>query len=62
MDPNGRVAVHPVGPLSSTSQRSAIRRIDSSELLGQGQQLIIDHNGQNYRLRITSNGKLLLTK
>jgi hemin uptake protein HemP len=27
-----------------------------------GQEVLICHNGENYRLRITRNGKLILTK
>ena len=27
-----------------------------------GQEVLIRHNGENYRLRITRNGKLILTK
>lgn len=35
----------------------------STALLFQGSQEIqISHNGENYRLRITKNGKLILTK
>jgi len=33
-----------------------------SELLAGTRQAILEHNGQDYRLRITSNGKLILTK
>lgn len=38
------------------------RRVLSRELLQNGDRLIIDHNGQEYTLRITQNGKLILTK
>ncbi len=34
-----------------------------AELLFQGsQEILIGHNGETYRLRITRNGKLILTK
>lgn len=34
-----------------------------ADLLFQGkQEVLIDHNGETYRLRITRNGKLILTK
>lgn len=36
--------------------------IKSSILLGQQKDLIIEHNDELYRLRITGNGKLILTK
>lgn len=38
------------------------RRVDSRQLLGQGNEVIIRHKGEDYRLRHTSNGKLILTK
>jgi hemin uptake protein HemP len=36
-------------------------RVHSHELLNEGMQLIIEHAGREYCLRVTSNGKLLLT-
>jgi len=36
-------------------------RIDSATLLGRAGELIIEHCGRNYRLRVTQNGKLILT-
>jgi hemin uptake protein HemP len=33
-----------------------------SELLRGGREAILEHHGQDYRLRITQNGKLILTK
>jgi hemin uptake protein HemP len=38
-----------------------IRRIESSELLDNAGELIIIHAGREYRLRVTANGKLILT-
>jgi hemin uptake protein HemP len=38
------------------------RRLKVSELLGGGREAILEHDGQEYRLRITANGKLILTK
>jgi len=37
------------------------RRIASTRLLGRGNQLIIDHQGREYRLQLTRNNKLILT-
>ncbi|MEO8204511.1 MAG: hemin uptake protein HemP [Betaproteobacteria bacterium] len=37
------------------------RRISSETLLGSQRELVIVHNGREYRLRLTQNGKLLLT-
>jgi hemin uptake protein HemP len=33
-----------------------------SDLLGSEREIILDHNGQDYRLRVTASGKLILTK
>jgi hemin uptake protein HemP len=38
------------------------RHIDSRRLLAGGRELVIDHAGQQYRLRLTRNDKLILTK
>lgn len=37
------------------------KRATSRELLGDGDQLVIEHEGREYRLRRTQNGKLILT-
>lgn len=37
-------------------------RLTSTELLGTAREIIIEHAGSEYRLRITSNDKLILTK
>jgi len=36
-------------------------QITSADLLGSGGDLVITHAGRQYRLRITQNGKLILT-
>lgn len=46
-------------PLSNTAPR---RRISSQALMGQEREIEIEHGGQLYRLRLTSLGKLILTK
>lgn len=38
------------------------RRIKVSELLAGQREAILEHSGQDYRLRITASGKLILTK
>jgi hemin uptake protein HemP len=38
------------------------RRLSSSVLFGTRNEIVIVHNDEEYRLRITSNGKLILTK
>ncbi len=37
------------------------QRVDSTALFGASRELIIQHNGREYRLRLTQNGKLILT-
>lgn len=37
-------------------------RMRVSDLLADAREAILEHNGQEYRLRITANGKLILTK
>lgn len=56
-----------LSPLSSFSGASdgapgAIRRVDAFDLLGKGRELIITLQDSEYRLRLTSKGKLILTK
>jgi hemin uptake protein HemP len=38
------------------------RRIKVSQLLQGEREVILEHDSQDYRLRITANGKLILTK
>jgi hemin uptake protein HemP len=38
------------------------RRIKVRDLLGRDREVILEHAGQDYRLRVTSKGKLILTK
>ncbi|HEU0158540.1 MAG TPA: hemin uptake protein HemP [Hyphomicrobiaceae bacterium] len=38
------------------------RRLKVSELLQGEREVILEHDGHDYRLRITANGKLILTK
>lgn len=44
-----------------TRNRQPIR-IQLAKLLEGGREAIIVHNGEDYRLRVTANGKLILTK
>jgi hemin uptake protein HemP len=53
--------------LEPTTQRSApaatdnVKRVTSEALLGSKKELVIVHAGREYRLRLTQNGKLILT-
>jgi len=48
--------------LDSREQEVAIRKVNSKELFGDSQSLLIDHEGTTYCLRATKFGKLLITK
>lgn len=43
-------------------EKKRVRMTTSLELMGSGNELIIEHAGQEYRLRITKQEKLILTK
>ncbi len=51
---------HAVSPPSS--DLAATRRVASDLLLGGGRELVIQHQGSEYHLRLTRNDKLILTK
>jgi hemin uptake protein HemP len=38
------------------------QRLHSAELFGTGREVVIEHAGEEYRLRLTRQGKLILTK
>ena len=48
-------------PQPSPQPSEALKRVSSETLLGQARELVIVHNGREYRLRLTQNGKLILT-
>ena len=41
--------------------QAAVRRVASHDLFAGTRELVIDHDGRDYRLRITQNRKLILT-
>jgi len=41
---------------------NALRRVRSQDLLAGGAVVLIDHEGAEYQLRLTRQGKLILTK
>jgi hemin uptake protein HemP len=57
---------HQTSPLTEPQARSEITagklRFSSRQLFGAQNEIVIEHQGDDYRLRITSNGKLILTK
>jgi len=60
VDPETRKSVGPVPQAPRAVEPP--RRIDSAALLGPGGEVHIVHQQQVYRLRVTSLGKLILTK
>lgn len=52
---------NPTPPSKPADTAAAPRRVPSETLLGNAGQLLIVHNGREYRLRLTQNGKLILT-
>jgi len=54
---------HAENPLATTrTLMMRGNRIDSRELFAAEREIIIAHGGENYRLRLTSQHKLILTK
>jgi hemin uptake protein HemP len=47
---------------SDRAQTDALRRVPLSRILGTDREIVIEFNGADYRLRITRNEKLILTK
>lgn len=45
-----------------TPAKPALRRISLRDLMGNAQEILIEHAGQDYRLRVTRQKKLILTK
>ncbi|HYC44413.1 MAG TPA: hemin uptake protein HemP [Burkholderiales bacterium] len=43
------------------ASREPLPRTTSAKLLGGARELIIEHDGREYRLRVTQQGKLILT-
>jgi hemin uptake protein HemP len=62
------VAVKPRDTMQETSRAgraepsAPVRRVATETLLGGARELILEHRGELYRLRVTANGKLILTK
>jgi hemin uptake protein HemP len=52
----------PVAREAATPADAHTRRLSSTELLGSARELEISHGDALYRLRLTSLGKLILTK
>lgn len=53
---------HPASPPVPTKNAGAMLEIEIGALLGERREAILLHNGEAYRLRVTANNKLILTK
>lgn len=61
-EPPPRVARTESTNRSDGEPRAAVRRIASRDLLRGAAEIIVEHEGDQYRLRHTSKGRLILTK
>jgi hemin uptake protein HemP len=48
-------------PAAALTPEEAPERVSLESLLGSRRELVIVHNGRDYHLRLTQNGKLILT-
>jgi len=53
--------IPPRDAIASNGQGTGPERVESARLLGGARELVILHAGREYRLRVTQNGKLILT-
>ena len=56
-----KIQAQPAEGASRELTGTAAARVKSEELLGGRGELVIVHQGREYRLRVTQNGKLILT-
>ena len=49
-------------PASTPAPARELKRVSTEELIGPAREVLIRHAGCDYRLRITRQGKLILTK
>lgn len=62
MDPRGPLPSPSLSvPEPAAPERRSPRRVRSEDLLEGAVEILIDHRGREYRLRVTQNGKLILT-
>lgn len=54
--------VPPIADPAAASGPDAPPTIDVASLIGEGREAVILHRGERYRLRLTANDKLILTK
>jgi len=54
--------MEPTQKQTAVERPARVKHVSSQDLLQDQKELIIVHNEQEYRLRATRNGKLILTK
>ena len=47
---------------SKDDRPAPAKEVDVASLIGTGREVVLLHRGERYRLRVTANGKLILTK
>lgn len=57
----GRKTAEPSAALAESASAQSLRRFSSAALLQGQRQVVIEHAGREYRLRLTAQGKLILT-
>ncbi len=62
IDTNHNVNPKANDELSSLFAQLPIKLISSESLFGMGNEVLIQHRGEQYHLRLTRNDKLILTK
>jgi hemin uptake protein HemP len=61
MPANQKLSRQGSGEAPQLDHRRLPNRVTSRALLGEERELIIEHEGREYRLRLTQQGKLILT-
>lgn len=54
-------SAHAATPRPPRQGTAPVRRVSSVELMAGASEVVITHSGREYRLRVTQNGKLILT-
>nr|WP_279306540.1 hemin uptake protein HemP [Microvirga solisilvae] len=52
----------PPPPEIKGDRAASTKEVDVASLIGTGREVVLLHRGERYRLRVTANGKLILTK
>lgn len=61
MESKNHPSTEPKNASQASDANRSVPRVSSRELMRRQSELIIEHDGREYRLRITHSGKLILT-